>query len=225
MSAKPSGRPPGVLGWATVASAIELDRQARLYGSISILIGLNIFYDNHSSAPYAPSIVKWLGLLILIFGAAMLIAFMRLDDLILKQVSNKPGESRVNRFSATAFIIAIAMASLTLDVVVALTGGPLISPFNQYLIGLLLLAQLLAPTVRAAWSAFGATTVLFLFAEAAVQFQWVPAYRLDWTAIHYLAPIIVVAAASTWVNVSAIAVDARKRKAESIELVQAHVAT
>jgi len=217
---KVAHRPPNLLGWATVASAAELDSQAKLYAVTFILIGFNIFADN-GPPPFVPGFVKPLGIAILALGVVMAVIFLRPEDLILKGRPGKREGSRVNRLNATLFIVLVFITSLMLVTVVASTGGPLISPFSEYLVGELLLAQLLAPTVQAAWSAFVTAAVLFVAAELPIWFHWISGSRLAWPPRHYLMPIVVVAIVSTWANVSAIAVDARKRRAESAELVRA----
>ncbi|HUY51017.1 MAG TPA: hypothetical protein VMV92_35815 [Streptosporangiaceae bacterium] len=217
MDANDSPRSPNLLGWATVASAVQLDRQAKLYAAVFSAVGLNIVIDSHSDPSYVHGFVRALGFIILALGVLMYVVFLRAADFILREIADEPKGSRVNRLSATMFLVAVAIASLALVAVVACTGGPLISPFTQYLIGALLLAQLLAPTVQAAWSAFGITAVFFLVAGMPIWFRWISSNHLGWASWHYLWPIVVVAFASTWVNVSDLAADARRRKAESSE--------
>jgi hypothetical protein len=215
-----SHRPPNLLGWASISSAAQLDRQAKLFTAVFVLIGCNIFLDD-GQAPFTPGFVRWLGVILIASGLAMAGIFLRPDDFNVKGTSGKQEGPRVNRLNATSFVVLIGISSLVLVAVVASTGGPLVSPFGQYLVAELLLAQLLAPTVQAAWSAFGATAILFTVAEVPIWVQWISGGRLAWPSLHFLTPIIVTAIASTWVNVSTVAIDARNRRTESVELIQA----
>jgi hypothetical protein len=225
MTERPTGttvsrRSPNQLGWASASTNAQLDRQAKLFVAIFILIGCNIFLDS-GSAPFAPGFVRWLGVILVGSGMAMGGIFLRTGDLGLKGTADKQEGPRVNRLNATLFLVLIGISSLVLVTVVASTGGPLVSPFGQYLIAELLLAQLLAPTVQAAWSAFGSAAVLFTVAEVPIWVRWISGIRLVWPSLHYLTPIVVTAIASTWVNVSTVAIDARNRRTESVELVRA----
>jgi hypothetical protein len=216
---------PTLLGWATVATVAQLDRQTRLFAVGFTAVGANIALDDHGTAAFG-TVITALGWVIVALAGVMAAIFLTPEDLILtrSEFPDKSETSRVSRPRAMVFLGAIAIASLALVVVVAFTGGPLTSPFSQYLVGALVLAQILAPTVRAAWSVVAMTAVLFAVAGGPALLRRIGMSLPEigiWPAWHYLAPIMIVAGASTWVNVSSIATEARRRRLRSIELARA----
>jgi hypothetical protein len=207
-------RPPNALGSAVFASDSQIINQAKLFAVIFIFVGLNITADDFGHAVLPSDVVKGVGISIVVVAVIMWLVF---DWSVGRHVrkDNIPG-SGPNPGRVRVFLGAIVLASLALLIAVGCTGGPLVSPYGQYFVGVLVIAQMLAPTVRAALAAFALTALGFVVAGAPWWFGELHDTSSSWTSWHYLFPVVVIAMASTWVNVSDIADDVRERKSEEL---------
>jgi hypothetical protein len=194
--------------------------QAILFGALTIAMGSNILAD-----PGPFELARIMGVVVLLLGALQIASGWQSGVLLgLSGLPPDPpaisigGEPPADAWRRRLMLQSLVATATVLAGVVAFTGGPFKSPFGQYLLGGLVLAQILAPRPGIAPMVLGITCVLATFAAAGAWWLPVPGLREAgsfWTAWHLLPPTAVIALASTLVNASSIATAAAARRQAS----------
>jgi hypothetical protein len=199
--------------------------QAILFGALTIAMGFNIFADVWGDHPGPFEQARYLGGLMLLPGAVQIATGVQKGFLL--GLSGLPpdaptisvdGQPLADAWRRKWMLRSLVATATLLTFVVTCTGGPFKSPFGQYLLGSLILAQILAPRPGVAPLVLGITCVLATF--AGIGSWWLPVDGLrnvgsSWTAWHLLPPAAIIALSSTLVNASSIATAAAARRQAS----------
>lgn len=210
------------LHYAEAPTMWSFRRQALLLASLLIAMGTNIALETSGVSPSSGAAARWLGIVIVLAGLAQVAACLPKDALLAALNAGprdvgaevdalKPADERRRRI----MMGSVVAAALLLTAAVALTGGPFGSPYGQFLVGGLILGQVLAPRPAAVVVVLVISFILVGIASAGS--TWLPLdgiqeVRASWTPWHSVAPALILAFASTIVTVSQLATAAAERR-------------